>query len=206
MPMPDPNSGYANIPPGYVAPDLASQQYDYSKNLTAGGMRDKPISSPWQGVRMMADALSGGYARNQAGQQQAGNTFGAGNDIASVPRPGQPTSLAPPPSATPSPMGTPTPPQSIPSPTPSPQMGGAPPVPGLGGSMPSAMPGGMPGGPGGMVGGMQPPNSMGGMPPMGGMRPPGPMAGMQGGMMGQPPNPMMNALMTQPPGMGMGIA
>lgn len=187
------DQGPQNMPPGYLPPDQVKQMYDYSQGLTKGGMRDDTITSPWQGARMMADALAGRSMRNQAGQAQAGNTFGAGADLANVQRPGAQSpipGLAP---GAPSGIhdlgpqgsfgggGTPTPPvKPIMSP---PQMSASPPLPGLGGSVPSSMPGGVPGGPAGMVGGMQPPQ-----PPMG----------------GQPPNPMMQALMSPPPGMGMG--
>ncbi len=170
------------VPQGYIPPDQISQMYDYAGNLTKGGQRDAPISSPWQGARMMADALAGRSMRNQAGGAQAGNTFGAGAQIAQTQGAGAPPS--PPPPGSPPPMqGTPAPPSSI---HPQPQMGGGSPVQGLGGSVPSGMPGGMPGGPGGMMGGMQPP----------------PFSSMAG-MGGQPPNPMMQALMSQPPGQGM---
>lgn len=170
------NSG--STPSGYMTPEQINQMYQYSGALTKGGMRDEEITSPWQGARMMADALAGRSMRNQAGAAQQQNSGLLGNlqtQAAMQSQPGGPgPSMTPgtPPQMQPPPLQhpiTPTPPVR---PPPAPMSGA--PIPGLSGSVPSGMPGGMPGGPGGMVGGMQP-----------------------------PPNPMMQALMSQPPGQGM---
>lgn len=167
----------ASTPPGYQTPQQVQQMYDQSAAYTKGGMRDSTITSPWQGARMMADALSGNVMRNRAGQSQMGNnTLDAqtrGMQSPSGMPQGQP-SMAP--SQTPGSFGTPTPPM----PPPPPQMGGGAPVPspGITGS-------GMPGQP--MSAGIQP--QMGGMGGNPGMP--------QGGQ-----NPMMSALMSKPPGMG----
>lgn len=57
-----------STPSGYASPEQLASVQQYAALLSKGGMRDKEITSPWQGVRMMADALSGGMMRNQAGQ------------------------------------------------------------------------------------------------------------------------------------------
>lgn len=179
----------ASTPPGYQTPQQVQQMYDQSAAYTKGGMRDAPITSPWQGARMMADALSGNVMRNRAGQQQMGGlNSGASQQLGMAQPPGAPQgqpSMAP--SQTPGSFSTPTPPASqppithpTPMPTPPLQMGGGSPVPspGITGS-------GMPGQP--MSAGIQP--QMGGM----------------GGNPGMPQNgqnPMMSALMSKPPGMG----
>lgn len=124
---------------GYMTPDQIAQMQQYSSDLTKGGMRDKEITSPWQGVRMMADALSGNIMRNRAGQQQQQNTRLLGDAQSGVegstfPPLGQ-SQLQPQ-----QPI-TPTPPVRPP-----PSMSGSP-VPGLQGSVPSGMPGGMPSAP-----------------------------------------------------------
>lgn len=178
------------MPPGYQGyqdPTKINQMYGYAGGLTKGGMRDEPITSPWQGVRMMSDALGGNLMRNQAGHlaQQNRNMDASGTMGVAQP-PGMP------PSQSPGSFGTPTPPQQMthptpmptPPPSPPPQMGSAPPVPspGITGS-------GMPGQ--NMSSGVQP--QMGGM----GQNPGMP----QMGGMGQ--NPMMSALFSPPPGGGM---
>ncbi len=164
---------------GYQDPNLINQTFGYAGGLTKGGLRDEPITSPWQGARMMADALAGGMMRNRAGQIGQGNrNQDASGLMGAVPHlPGQPISQAPF-SANPPPSGG----------LDTPPMAGTPPVPGLAGSVPSGAPGGPPGPPGGLTGGMQ-------LPPL------ARMGGMGGG---QPPDSMMQALMSQPPGMGVG--
>lgn len=134
---------------GYQDPNLVNQTYGYAGELTKGGLRDKEITSPWQGVRMMADALSGGMMRNRAGQMGQGNrnldasgVMGAAQPPGG-PAPQSPLSVNPPPSqpsSSPGSFGTPTPPV----PKPAPIMSPAPPIAGLGGSVPNAMPGGVP--------------------------------------------------------------
>lgn len=167
--MPTPDQG--DYPTGYMTPDQIAQMYQQSSALSKGGQRDAEITSPWQGARMMADALAGRSMRNQAGAAQAQNTFGAGRQTAAIQPPGGAPqapmlpSIAPtPPSATPGSFGTPTPP----IPQPRPIMGTGSPVAnaGITGS-------GMPGAP--MSGGI--PQQQGGI------------------------NPMMAALMSQPPAM-----
>lgn len=169
--MPTPDQG--DYPTGYMTPEQIAQMYQQSSALSKGGQRDDTITSPWQGARMMADALAGRSMRNQAGAAQQKNL-----NLDTTTRMMQPPPLSVPPSATPgtppqmqAPPVTPTPPVR-PPPMNAP-MGASPPVPGLQGSVPPSMPGGPPGAPPGMVGGMQ------------------------------PQNPMMAALMSQPPGMGM---
>src|ERR1700692_3302762 len=111
----------SSTPAGYMTPEQIQQMYHYSGNLTAGGMRDKEITSPWQGVRMMADALAGRSMRNQAGQQQKGGI----NDYTQrlEQSPGSPMGGGNIPSTPPPAQGTPTPPQSIqPQPTRPPMM------------------------------------------------------------------------------------
>lgn len=82
-------------PSGYATPDQLASVQQYANLLMKGGQRDKEITSPWQGLRMMADTLSGNIMRNRAGQQQMGNTAMLGNAQADVegqtfPQPGQP--------------------------------------------------------------------------------------------------------------------
>lgn len=57
----------------YTTPDQLTSMQQYAHLLMRGGQRDQPITSPWQGARMMADALSGNVMRNRAGQQQMSN-------------------------------------------------------------------------------------------------------------------------------------
>ena len=68
---------YGSTPEGYMTPDQIKQMQGYAGSLTAGGLRDKEITSPWQGVRMLADTLAGRSMRNQFGQAQMQNL---GND------------------------------------------------------------------------------------------------------------------------------
>lgn len=84
------DQGPQYTPPNYMPPDQLALQKEYAAALMKGGQRDKEITSPWQGVRMMADTLAGRHLQNQAGQQQASNTFGAGQEVASAPRAGAP--------------------------------------------------------------------------------------------------------------------
>lgn len=129
---PDMNS----TPPGYMTPDQIKQMYAYSGDLTKGGMRDDTITSPWQGIRMMSDALAGRSMRNQAGGQQQQNTRLLGNAQTNVEGSTFPQIQPPQQPITPTPPVRPPPP-----------MNSAPPIRGLQGSVPSGMPGGMPGGP-----------------------------------------------------------
>ncbi len=169
-----------SVPPGYVDPQQIQQRLLYQHRLAQGATRDEPMTSPWQGARMMADALAMNRVGNQAGgaQQQNQRLLGNVNTDATL--------QSQPPGA-----GTPTPPIRSPMPPPQaqsmapppPPMTGAPPV-GMSGSIPAAQPGGPPSAPPGLTSGMQLPGLAG-------------LGGMGGG---QPPNPMMQALMTQPPG------
>src|ERR1700692_3381679 len=61
---------YLSTPSGYATPDQLASVRQYADLLMKGGQRDQPITSPWQGVGMMADTLAGKSAMGQAGQQQ----------------------------------------------------------------------------------------------------------------------------------------
>lgn len=94
-------------PSGYATPDQLSQVQQYANALMKGGQRDQPITSPWQGVRMMADTLSGNIMRNRMGQQQMANLGLDAQTRGVQPPPGsQPSAMAP------HPMGQAGPPQA----------------------------------------------------------------------------------------------
>jgi len=77
---------FLNTPTGYATPDQLASVRQYADLLTKGGMRDQQITSPWQGVRMLADTLAGTHLRNQAAQQQMqGYDSGAGAVAAQPP-------------------------------------------------------------------------------------------------------------------------
>ncbi len=130
----------ASTPQGYMTPAQVEQMYGYTGALQKGATRDDTITSPWQGLRMMADALSMNKMRSQAGQQQMGGI----NDYTH--RLEQARNTPPQPST----PGSPPPTQMAPPPPPSTRplapMTGAP-IMGLQGSAPSATPGGVPGAP-----------------------------------------------------------
>ncbi len=63
----------------YTMPDQLASQRQYADLLRKGATRDEPMTSPWQGARMMADALSGNIMSNRAGQQQMSNAARLGN-------------------------------------------------------------------------------------------------------------------------------
>jgi len=79
---------YGSTPQGYMTPDQIKQMQGYAADLTAGGMRDKEITSPWQGVRMLADALAGRSMRNQFGQAQQQGYNSAAGTVANQRAPG----------------------------------------------------------------------------------------------------------------------
>jgi hypothetical protein len=78
---------FLNTPSNYATPDQLASVRQYADLLTKGGQRDQQITSPWQGVRMLADALSGNVLRNQAGQQQM-QGYGSAADAVSSQAPG----------------------------------------------------------------------------------------------------------------------
>ncbi len=133
-------SDLSSTPAGYMTPAQIEQMYGYSGALTQGATRDKEITSPWQGVRMMADALAMNKMRGGAGQQQMQGIQDYTHRLEQAP--GQPLPAMAPPPAPPQ-MQPSLPAQPI---RPPPPMSGTP-VPGLQGSVPSGMPGGMPGAP-----------------------------------------------------------
>jgi GH24 family phage-related lysozyme (muramidase) len=59
-----------STPEGYATPDQISQAQQLSALLMKGGHRDAPITSPWQGARMLADTLAGQQQSQHAGQQE----------------------------------------------------------------------------------------------------------------------------------------
>lgn len=81
-------SDFGSTPEGYMTPDQIKQMQTYAGNLTAGGQRDSTITSPWQGVRMLADTLAGRSMRNQFGQAQKQGMGSAADTISSQPAPG----------------------------------------------------------------------------------------------------------------------
>jgi hypothetical protein len=142
-------SNSTSTPAGYMTPEQVEQMYGYGGRLTKGATRDETITSPWQGLRMMADALSMNKVKNQAGQQQMGGINDYTHRLEPAPNTPPQGATAPPPPL-PSVPSTPTPTQTAPIPAPpirppAPITGA--PVMGLQGSVPSAMPGGMPGAP-----------------------------------------------------------
>ncbi len=84
-----------STPSGYATPEQLASVQQYANLLLKGGQRDQPITHPLQGLRMMADTLAGRHLQNQAGQQQAQNTFGAGAQVAGAQPPGAPQPQAP---------------------------------------------------------------------------------------------------------------
>ncbi len=89
-------------PSGYASPEQLASVQQYAALLSKGGMRDKEITSPWQGVRMMADALSGGIMRNQAGQMgQQNRNLDASGIMGAAQPPGGMAGLDQPPSQQP---------------------------------------------------------------------------------------------------------
>jgi hypothetical protein len=98
-----------STPEGYATPDQIAQAQQLSSLLMKGGHRDAPITSPWQGARMLADTLAGSNASNRAGaaQVQAGNAAASQVVPPQVPNQPTPTQGAPqaPPSGPTSPAG-----------------------------------------------------------------------------------------------------
>jgi hypothetical protein len=148
-----------STPAGYATQDQINQGYALGKNQTAAGHRDAPITSPWQGVRMMADTLSGANAMHQTGAAQTDPRFAGTGDVVPHTVPNQP------PGSPPGMLGTPPPPTASLPPPPGAMAGGPPPMSGGAPPMPQARPPGAPGMPM-QPGGMQAPpqQNMAGMP------------------------------------------
>jgi hypothetical protein len=141
----------SSTPAGYASPDQLAQANLLTQQVNKGAHRDAPITSPWQGARMMADALTGQKMMQHNSQQEMASR--GYDNPQSLQGPGG-ASPQMPPGSPPGMLGQQPPPNTAmpppPPPAPSPQAGGMP--------MPQPRPPGAPGM------GMQPPQNMAGMP------------------------------------------
>jgi hypothetical protein len=117
---------FLSTPEGYATQDQIGSANTLGQNLLKGGQRDDTITSPWQGVRMMADTLAGGNALQKAGGAQMNLNTRAAQDVTQhapanspmPPQPGTPPQMQPPP-AQPAPISMgppPTPMGQLPTP------------------------------------------------------------------------------------------
>jgi hypothetical protein len=151
----------SSTPAGYATPDQLAQANMLTQQVNKGAHRDAPITSPWQGARMMADALTGQKMMQHNSQQEMASR-GYDNPQSLQGPGGAPSQM--PPGSPPGMLGQQPPPNTAmppPPPPSSPQAGGA------AGGMPMPQPRppsapGMPMQPGGMQ--APPQTNMAGMP------------------------------------------
>jgi len=76
-------------PSGYATPEQIKSMYEYSKYLGQGEAQQPVITSKWQGVSNIVNALMGGWLSNRANASQRGSTQYDAHGLPQAPAYGQ---------------------------------------------------------------------------------------------------------------------